>query len=1512
MRFGHLIVGLLLVAVASCSHTKDGPRPQVAAVAPEGACNDQLPTTIAISGAALSPLNDHNLTTSLLELPQITLTRTSDLDGNATSDVIVVPNDPRHPELGDETWTSQQAMGFSLCPPGVCSKLVPPLTDFTSLPPGLYTLTATNKNGHSVDLPAALTIVPIPILTRVDPDLLCEDKDNTVTITGDYFIRYGGAVGTLTVGDKTFTPSDLGECRTLPSPADITIEACKKATVSIPAGSFTQGTYFLTVTGPAPVGCHSVPGDTPVTITFVREPSVATVVPDLMCDAQGDRGVTVNGADFLTVDGVLPTVHADGTDYLATAVAGCVTITGPGLRETVQQCTTLTFSVKRNDLAPVAPGLDPVIYPVTVTNPPPADGTSHPAVNLVVVAPPAITAITPDVICDAQGDRSLVLSGTDFVVVNGTLPAIHVGLRDYVPTGTDDCTPLVVPGLAETVQRCRTLRLTVAQNDLPPLAATDDPLGYPVTITNPPPAGCTSEPVALTVIAPPAITTIEPDFVCNGADQTFTLTGRNFVSVATGGVTATPSVTFANLGVTVATATATPVAGSCALVAGPTETVQTCTKVTVVLPAGTLTASGTYAVTLTNPAPVGCLSTQPAQLLVVPPPTITAVAPPAVCAAATAPVPLAITGTGFIRVNGPSGPALLVPAVTVIPATGAAVSLTGVTVDDASCTVVGSRPPLAETVESCTRLTAMVPAGAVLAGVTYRVQVSNPTAPGVVVGGGCSTAETVTLQGTSPPAISNVAPLTICTGGGIITVTGTGFEQGATVTVGPRVSTSVVVNGAGTSAVATFGAGPIIAPAAVTLTNPSGCSATATQQVSVVTGPILVFADPAVVWNGMSTPVTLYLANQAGTIGSVSMTLNGSGNAPTPLTFSVVNNHAVAVIPSGTAAGSYDLLVSDASGCPAVLANAVRVTATQTLALAAITPSFGWVNSSTDVTITATGTGFGPLPKVYLVKGGTSTLVGSVDVSSPTVLTGVIPAGLAAGGYDVVVVNPDGTVGVLTQAFTVNTNPPPVVTSITPSQAANSSSVALLVTGGNFRGPANPPAVELRCVNAAGATLAAIPMTGLTFTPGTPPSGTIHGTVATPAVAANCIVHVTNADDGSSTDFASFVVTMPSQNLTAFNTATQSLATGRRALGVASGGPTNAARFVYAVAGDNGTNPLASVEVLPVDIFGKPGVGGFFTQRNPVQQARTQTKAVRIGRFIYLVGGGSTLATTSALDTVERAVILDASTAPTNLNVGLDISTVDGVAAGVYFYRVAAIMGPADPFNPGGETLPSASFGVNLPPIGSGYFLRVVLSWNPVPGAVGYRIYRTAANAPASTATLLADTTALPASFTCSGPTTCTDAGATPGSQSPHAIGATGTWATIAPRMITPRQGAGVTWAPDPASPTTKAYLYVLGGLNATGARLTSGELLPITIAADGSQTFGAFTATTASLSQARWRLSAWTVTPQDSTTVGVNTWVWAGGGASTTTMPGALTGNIEGAQVQPGTGQLLSFAVGG
>ena len=253
-----------LLLWSACSRELDGPKPTVSAVTPQVACGDQKMTTVMISGQALSPLDDLNLTKPQLELPQVTLTRVKDITGAPASDVVTVPNDPTHPELGDEQWTSQQAMSFEVCPPGVCGAATPKQTDYASLPTGLYTITATNRNGHAASLPSTLTIVPLPTLDSTIPDLLCEDKDNTVTLSGDFFLRINGTIGTLVINDpagaKSLTPSALDDCRPLPAATGLTLEACRKATVTIPRGMFTQGTYELADAEPRAGGLPLGPG----------------------------------------------------------------------------------------------------------------------------------------------------------------------------------------------------------------------------------------------------------------------------------------------------------------------------------------------------------------------------------------------------------------------------------------------------------------------------------------------------------------------------------------------------------------------------------------------------------------------------------------------------------------------------------------------------------------------------------------------------------------------------------------------------------------------------------------------------------------------------------------------------------------------------------------------------------------------------------------------------------------------------------------------------------------------------------------------------------------------------------------------------------------------------------------------------------------------------------------------------------------------------------------------------
>jgi len=1135
------LVLALALGATGCPHAQDGPHAALTGISPEVVCNDQLSTVISVSGDALSPLDDLVLTKPQLELPQLTLTRTQGLDGAPVSppESVIVPDDPLHPELSDLTWTNAMSMTFTVCPPGTCSTATPPTTDYT-LSPGLFDLTARNRNGSSATLPNVLTVVPPPILESV-VDLLCKDKNNLVTLHGDYFLRVDGVPITVTIGGQTFPATSMSDCRTLPSASNTTVEACKTAQVAIPAGAFSSGTYDVTVTGPSSAGCHTT---TKAHITFVSEPTLQSIQPDLICDAQATQTLTLTGVGFLTVDGVLPTVHIGTHAFPAATATNCVPLLGP--KEVVQVCTKLTVSI------PVA-ALPEMKYPVTVTNPPPADCVTHPPIDLTVVP---------------------------------------------------------------------------------------------------------------------------------------------------------------------------------------------------------------------------------------------------------------------------------------------------------------------------------------------------------------------------PPVLMSVAPSTVCAGGGTLTLGGTGFRTGATVSVGAASTTSVTVAADGMSAVAALGAANVGGPFDVTFANADGCSSKLTNRVTVVQGPLLLFVDPSVVWNGVATPVTLYGSGFVPPFGSAKLRARTSGTT-TDVTAGLTtapghSDRPVVIVPKSIAADTYDVLVTDSSGCPAVLPNALKVVQSTDLQLTGISPKFGWTGASTAVTITSNAaTPFDPLPRVYLAAGSTLVQLGAVARVTATSISALVPSGVPPGVYNVIVVNPQaGTVGVLTLAFTVLASPPPSVTSISPSQIPNTGSTAVTISGANFGTTAGT--VTLHCLDPKGALytdqVITTPTTWLDTSVviqanGTPYTGMLGGPPG-----ANCVVIVTTPANVTA-EFSSLVVVTPTQDLTNWIQTGPPLNSARRGLGVVSGEATQAARFVYAIAGDDGAAASRSVEVLPVDIFGLPSSTGFFVQRNQLNSARTQTSAARIGRFIYVVGGTSTMGTdANALATVERSAILDPAVAPSNLNVDIVLDPTRGLSGGVYYYRVAAVLPGTDEFNANGETLPSEEFGIILPSL-TNFKLPVTLSWNLVKdstgaAAAGYLIYRTKANDPAGKEVLIADTRALPSTVTCTAPTattaSCTDNGAVGTTQTPLLLGSTGLWQTIAPTMTSRRQGPGVTFALDPVTPTTKAYVYAFGGKDETATTLATYELLPITINSNGSQTTGAWS-TPATFGAARWDLRAW------SSVLASGTYVWAGGGYPTGTATNAST-ETNGALLVGPNGALGAF----
>jgi hypothetical protein len=1089
------------------------------------------------------------------------------------------------------------------------------------------------------------------------------------------------------------------------------------------------------------------------------------------------------------------------------------------------------------------------LFDVGVENPSGRSATLPAA--LLAVPPPKMSGVSPDVLC-GDSDNLIEVKG-DFFLRSGLAlaPTLNLGSLRLSPTAMTGCR--LLPG-STGLEACTTLSFSLPAKSLSNGT-------HEVVVQNPAPVGCSStESVTLTIVPEPAVSLVVPDLA--GAAEGAVgveIRGTDFLTVNG----TAPAVSIGALSLV-------PTVAGCTALTGPQEAVQTCTTLGVVVPRGA--AVGALPVQVKNPKPADCTSAPGPTLWLFEAPDVTSIAPLAVCAQAGA-TPIAISGQGFLTVSG-AMPTVKIGAQSFTPTPSGCVAVDGPAIP----------------VQQCTTLTVTVAPQTYAQG-SFPVTVTNP--PPV----GCTSSVARALQIVPPPTLALVAPASVCSGAASLTLSGTGFGPSAAVTLGAVAANRVTVAPDGESLVASFPPGLTPGgPRDVTVSNLDGCSATKSAAVTVIPGPQIFYADPSVVFNGIAVQATIYGTGFTGSVQAVTMTSSGGG-PPLALSFTTNvtrPNQVQVVIPKNLAAGSYDVELRDGTTCGAHLSDALRVVGDAKLSLTGVTPPFGWVSGSTAVTLGADTTaspGFVAVPRVYLspTNPGPSTVatsVGAVGFIDAQTMTALIRGGLPVGTYDLIVVNPDGTVGISTTAFAVTALAPPTIVSLAPGSLPTGTLQAFSVKGTDFRSPQ----ITLSCVNSNGAAVASPAVTVSTST-----TTTISATVTADSSVAACVVRVTNLDNETFADFSALVFTNPAQNLST-STAGPDLLVARRSPIALGGGATSAARFLHVIGGDDiAAAAFDSIESSALSLFGAPSP--FFQQRNRLKQARAHAGGARIGRFLYVAGGS---AAGTALDTIERAFVLDPSQRGEVLDLLLDIHSgvamPNGLLPGLWYYRVAPVMAASDAFNPDGEGLASDPFPVLLPNLGQTHF-DVTLQWKAIPGAVKYRVYRSPAPGGALDAEeVLAEVNAPSTSYEDLGaPTISTDR--------PLPIGSLGTWRTLQPKLSRRREGPGVAWGLDPAGSDT-AYLYVIGGREDSTSALKSYEFLPITLNGDGSQSVaGALILGTEELGAARWQLGASFATNELSSRIApAQTFIYALSGA--TANGGSTVSDVDAALVQPG-GQL-------
>ncbi len=354
------------------------------------------------------------------------------------------------------------------------------------------------------------------------------------------------------------------------------------------------------------------------------------------------------------------------------------------------------------------------------------------------------------------------------------------------------------------------------------------------------------------------------------------------------------------------------------------------------------------------------------------------------------------------------------------------------------------------------------------------------------------------------PQVASISPNTgTASGGTRVTITGTGFLSGATVSLGGTPATSVSL-ASSTSIMATTPAHAAGA-ANVMVTN------TDAQSGTLAGGYAYTAPHPA--------PTVTAITPNSGTInGGTAVTIAGTGflagasvklGGTSAAGVTIVSGTSITATTPAHAAGAVSVVVTNTDTQIGTLTNGYTYVDPSSPAptVTAISPVSGTINGGTAIAIT--GTGF--LTGATVKLGGTSAT--GVTVVNGNAITATTPAH-AAGAVSVVVTNADTKSGTLTNGYTYTApNPAPTVTAITPNSGSTAGGTNVTITGTGF-------------LTGAGVKLGGTSATGVAVVNNT------SITAITPAHAAGAVsVMVTNTDAQSGTLSNGFTYTAPTGTL---------------------------------------------------------------------------------------------------------------------------------------------------------------------------------------------------------------------------------------------------------------------------------------------------------------------------------------------------------------------------------------------
>ncbi len=520
--------------------------------------------------------------------------------------------------------------------------------------------------------------------------------------------------------------------------------------------------------------------------------------------------------------------------------------------------------------------------------------------------------------------------------------------------------------------------------------------------------------------------------------------------------------------------------------------------------------------------------------------------------------------------------------------------------------------------------------------------------------------------------------------------------------------------------------------------------------------PVVTAIEPPVVCNVSDAVITVrgqnfdpFVESSLTTAPNVrvpEVTISGDpGTTELTSEFWIDNGTMQATVPAGTAAGIYDVTVTNqlctndkppvcqaGTGSQLLEVKSPGDGATPT----GVDPQFGYNQEDTPIRID--GSNFEIGSQVFLVTADDEEIkLGRVAYIDDNTLTALVPKGLPIGKYGLRVLDrANPCPATLMDAFEVTDIPVPRVVFVTDDFFTTQQTIVTIACGEHLSA-ATTTAELIHQATAA--------TTSLTVTDG--PSGVCPTGFQALQVDSGTVLgsgqyelrlEATQVTPSGTTLFSNFFVVSvvaPSANLSTVTTSAVTLTTARRGLAAVVARNDLGQRFLYAIGGDTAANDgegtadtataaphntteLAAVTYDPVNkVY---DLATFRQNRTTMPEGRFLASAVAVEspnkRYIYVFGGSNG---TTAAATVLRALILSERQTPV-LEDTLSAAAGGTIPAGPYTYMVSAVMPPSDADNPDGETLPSDEASIII-----GDASSVTLQFLPVTGAVKYRIYRT-------------------------------------------------------------------------------------------------------------------------------------------------------------------------------------------